>query len=290
MEKDFKYQQELNLCVGRMKEVLKGAHVERLNDLNIVISENNNDEMEYDSKEHTLHIPDEAMNKATDKANFLMHGLLDVITTDRENNKRGISLDGKMDAFNIGINHQLANTLIPCGDTNLKQFECSVIADLFTNIASLDVVYNAYLNSDGEKVYSKLEEQFNNDKIYTDTILSFCNIEINSFAERGYPSLLGYIQTSVSEKYIKSNNLTIDEMKKFRDEAMFTDVGLLPNNSSIKLRLYSCEYSDSFIKQEIERSNNLSNRMNNNLANKMNDDLDLIFKNQDMNITKPKTM
>ncbi len=282
MEKNFKYQQELNLCVGRMKEVLKGAHVERLNDLNIVISENNNDEMEYDPKEHTLHIPEEAMNKATDKANFLMHGLLDVITTDREKNKKGISLDGKMDAFNIGINHQLANTLIPCGETDLKQFECSVIANLFTNIASSEAVYNAYLNSDGEGIYNKLLEKFDNDKIYTDTIQSFCNIEVNSFSEKNYPSLLGYIQTSVSEKYIKSNHLTIDEMKKFRDEAMFTDIGLLPNNSDVGIRLYSCGYSDSFIKQEIERANNLSNGMNK--------DLDLIFKDQNMTATKPKTM
>lgn len=242
---EFKYQKELNLCVGSIREKLKSADIDRLDDINIEFKSGTTT-LEYKREENTLYIDKDKLDKRNDKDNIIMRGLLNVISTDPNTKNSGISMNGKMDALNRGITNQLANALVPTEEENLQDFECNVITNLFTNIVGSDVAFDSYFNADGERVYQGLLNKLGNDANYLDSILLLSNTEVY---EMPATSLLGDIQLSVSQKYLASNELTLNEIDTFLQNALFTDPEFAPEDGNE--RLTSCSSSDIYVKQAI---------------------------------------
>ena len=86
---EFEYQEELNLCVGRLKEVFSEVSLERLNEVTLSFVENQSNEMiDYNRNQDILYIEKEKFKKSPSKAQNLMKGLLNVITTDKTTKKR----------------------------------------------------------------------------------------------------------------------------------------------------------------------------------------------------------
>lgn len=243
-----KYQKELNLCVGRIKEQLSNvADINRLDNINVEIKSGDTP-VNYDKKSEILYIDSQKLDNKGDRANEILKGLLDIISTDPITKKSGISMDGKMDAFNRGVTNQLANALIPTEEESLEDFECNVITNLFTHIAGRDDVFDSYFNSNGEKVYQNLLKKFGGDSNYLDTILSLSNTEIKSINEK-QSSMLGYIESSISQKYIDNNTLTLEEMENFATNVLFKEPRFAPENGIA--RLSSCATADSYIREKI---------------------------------------
>lgn len=280
-QKSNKYEQNIKMCVGRIKEVFPEAKIERLENLSIIESSDLLLEMpvEYKLENHTLYLDKEKVEKIGDPLNSIMYGLLEVITTDPKTNKHGVAFDGKMESVNKGITHMISNLLVLNSDENDTLFTSSVCANILTNIAGADTVIESYFNTDGEKMYNKLLSKFNNDPIFLDTMLSFIDIEATSLSEHKYPSLLSYIQGSLAQKYFESNDLTLEEAKDFH-EAMFTEPKLAPQGQIS--RLMGCNECDKYVIEQIETM-----KEKNALSNKNNDELMTMFDNTESNKKEP---
>lgn len=274
---EFEYQEELNLCVGRLKEELSDVSLERLNDVTLAFVENRSDWIvEYNKDEDTIYIEKEKFQNSPNQSQNLMMGLLNAITTDRETKKSGVSFDGKMEAFNRGITYQLAKAFIPEEEEDLKDFECSVVANLFTSIAGRDTVYDAYFKKDGERVYRELAKKLGGDKEYLDTMLSLSDLNMTTLGDKSHPSLLGYIQESISKKYMESNDLSLDQVKEFRS-GLFTEAEYAPSDGVT--RLLSCATCDCYVakkQQEMEKRTSRAGRTD----ERRKTDLDAMFESE----------
>lgn len=274
---EFEYQEELNLCVGRLKEVFSEVSLERLNEVTLSFVENQSNEMiDYNRNQDILYIEKEKFKKSPSKAQNLMKGLLNVITTDKTTKKSGIAFNGKMEAFNRGITHQLANALIPEEEENLKDFECSVVANLFTSIVGRDTVYDAYFKKDGERVYSELSKKLGGDDVYLDTMLSLSDLNMTTLQDKSHPSLLGYIQEGVSKKYMENNELSLEQVKEFQS-SLFTEAEYAPDDGVT--RLLGCATCDGYVakkRQEMEGRNSRVGRT----AERRKKELDAMFESE----------
>lgn len=249
MEK-FEYQEELNLCIGILREKCEDTSLEKLNNLTISFEKKDEKEgMDYRKEENAIYLNKEEFDNKNNKAQLFMMGLLQVMTTDKKTGKSGLSFDGKMEAFNRGITYQLANAFLPSEEQSLKDFECSIVANLFTSMISRDEVYDAYFSQDGEKVYSELLGKLGNDKEYLDAILSLSNLNMTTLHDKKQPSLLGYIQESVSQKYLENNDLSLEQMGKFKQQ-LFTEAEYAPDGGVS--RLLSCATCDYYVQKEID--------------------------------------
>lgn len=259
---EFKYQEELNLCVGRLKEVLSEVPLDRLNEVTLSFVDNHSDDIvSYNRDEDIIYIEKEMFKKSTNKSQKLMVGFLNALTTDNTAQKSGISFDGKMNAFNRGVTHQIAKALIPEEEESLKDFECSVVANLFISIVGRNIVYDAYFKKDGERVYRELSKKLGGDDEYLDTILYFSDLNIKTLWDKSQPSLLGYIQESISKKYIKNNDLSLEQLKQFRS-SIFTEAEYAPDGGVT--RLLGCATCDCYVarkQQEMEKRTSRVGRM-----------------------------
>lgn len=274
---EFEYQEQLNLCIGRLKEELSDVSLDRLNDVTLAFVEDHSDwTVDYNKEEDTIYIEKEKFKNSPKQSQELMTGLLNAITTDKTTKKSGISFDGKMEAFNRGVTHQLANALIPEEEENLTDFECGVVANLFTSIVGRDTVYDAYFKKDGERVYSKLAKKLGGDYEYLDTMLSLSDLNMTTLKDKSHPSLLGYIQEGVSKKYIENNDLSLEQVKEFRD-GLFTEAEYAPSDGVT--RLLSCATCDCYVakkQQEMEKQTSRVGRMDERRKN----DLDAMFESE----------
>lgn len=274
---EFKYQKELNLCVGRLKEGLSDVPLDRLNEVTLSFVDNHSDEIvSYNRDEDIIYIDKEKFQESPNKSQNLMTGFLNAITTDKTTKKSGISFSGKMEAFNRGVTHQLANALIPAEEESLKDFECSVVANLFTSIVGRDTVYDAYFKKDGERVYSKLAKKLGNDYEYLDTMLSLSDLNMTTLASKNHPSLLGYIQEGVSKKYIENNDLSLDQIKEFRS-VLFTEAEYAPSDGVT--RLLSCATCDCYVEKRQKEMEGRKSRVGR-TAERRKRDLDAMFEGE----------
>lgn len=274
---EFEYQRELNLCVGRLKEVFEDLSLDRLNDVSLSFVENQSDEVvAYNKEEDIIYIEKEKFHNSPNKSQNLMTGFLNAITTDRTTKKSGVSFNGKMEAFNRGITHQLANALIPAEEENLKDFECGVVANLFTSIVGRDMVYDAYFKKDGERVYSELSKKLGNDSNYLDTMLSLADLNMTTLGDKSHPSLLGYIQEGVSKKYIENNELSLEQVKEFRN-GLFTEAEYAPSDGVT--RLLSCATCDCYVEKKQKEMEGRKSRVGR-TAERRKRDLDAMFEGE----------
>lgn len=252
-QKNLEYQENITICVARIREIFPDANINRLD--HITIQEKKNlsfqSPTEYENNSHTIFVDPERIEEVEDQSNAMMYGVLEAITTNPETKNQGVSFDGKMEAVNKGITHMIANLLIPSRDENDTLFTSYVASNILTNIAEADTVLDCYFHSDGKKLYNKLLSKLNNDPIYLDTMLEFIDIEAKTLSpkDRRYPSLLGYIQNSISQKYFENNDLSLKEMEEFHD-TLFTEPKLAPE-SQIS-RLNNCRECDNYVKEQIE--------------------------------------
>lgn len=248
------YQKDLAICVSRLKEVFKEAKIDKLEGVELKPKENLdfNTPTEYDISTNTIYIDNKRMAEVDDTAHAMMYGVLEAVTTDKETKNIGVSFDGKMEALNKGINHMVANLLIPSTDENDTLFTSYIMANVLTHIAGADTVLDAYFNSNGKKMYDALLNKLGNDEIFLDTMLEFTDIEAKSLSERHYPSLLGYTQDSISRAYFKNNDLSLDEALAFK-ETVFTIPELAP--SGVQSRLYSCINCENYLNEQINLIN-----------------------------------
>lgn len=248
------YQKDLAICVSRLKEVFKEAKIDKLEGVELKPKENLdfNTPTEYDISTNTIYIDNKRMAEVDDTAHAMMYGVLEAVTTDKETKNIGVSFDGKMEALNKGINHMVANLLIPSKDEYDTLFTSYVMANVLTHIVGPDTVLDAYFNSNGQKMYKALLNKLGNDEVYLDTMLEFTDIEAKSLSERHYPSLLGYTQDSISRAYFKNNDLSLDEALAFK-ETVFTIPELAP--SGVQSRLYSCINCENYLNEQINLIN-----------------------------------
>lgn len=246
------YQKDLAICVSRLKEVFKEAKIDRLEGIEIKPKENLNFNAptEYDISTNTIYIDNKRMAEVDDTAHAMMYGVLEAVTTDKETKNIGVSFDGKMEALNKGINHMVANLLIPSTDENDTLFTSYIMANVLTHIAGADTVLDAYFNSNGKKMYDALLNKLGNDEIFLDTMLEFTDIEAKSLSERHYPSLLAYTQESIARTYFKNNDLSLEEAIEFK-ETIFTIPELAPKSE--QKRLYSCVNCEEYLTEQINK-------------------------------------
>ena len=244
------YQKDLAICVSRIKEVFNEAKIDRLEGVELKSKDNLafNAPTEYDINSNTIYVDNKRMSEMDDTANAMMYGVLEAVTTDKETKNTGVCFDGKMEAINKGVNHMVANLLIPSKDEYDTLFTSYVMANVLTHIAGPDTVLDAYFNSNGQKMYKALLNKLGNDEVYLDTMLEFTDIEAKSLSERHYPSLLGYTQDSISRAYFKNNDLSLDEALAFK-ETVFTIPELAP--SGVQSRLYSCINCENYLNEQI---------------------------------------
>ena len=190
------------------------------------------------------------MAEVDDTAHAMMYGVLEAVTTDKETKNTGVSFDGKMEALNKGINHMIANLLIPSTDENDTLFTSYIMANVLTHIAGSDTVLDAYFNSNGKKMYDALLNKLGNDEIFLDTMLEFTDIEAKSLSERHYPSLLSYTQESIARTYFKNNDLSLEEAINFK-ETVFTTPELAPKNE--RVRLNKCLDCEEYLTEQINK-------------------------------------
>lgn len=246
------YQKDLAICVSRLKEVFKEAKIDKLEGVELKPKENLdfNAPTEYDISTNTIYIDNKRMAEVDDTAHAMMYGVLEAVTTDKETKNTGVSFDGKMEALNKGINHMVANLLIPSTDENDTLFTSYIMANVLTHIAGADTVLDAYFNSNGKKMYDALLNKLGNDEIFLDTMLEFTDIEAKSLSERHYPSLLAYTQESIARTYFKNNDLSLEEAINFK-ETVFTTPELAPKNE--RVRLYSCVNCEGYLTEQINK-------------------------------------
>jgi hypothetical protein len=246
------YQKDLAICVSRLKEVFKEAKIDKLEGVELKPKENLdfNTPTEYDISTNTIYIDNKRMAEVDDTAHAMMYGVLEAVTTDKETKNIGVSFDGKMEALNKGINHMVANLLIPSTDENDTLFTSYIMANVLTHIAGADTVLDAYFNSNGKKMYDALLNKLGNDEIFLDTMLEFTDIEAKSLSERHYPSLLSYTQESIARTYFKNNDLSLEEAIKFK-ETVFTTPELAPEGE--QNRLYSCVNCEGYLTEQINK-------------------------------------
>ncbi len=246
------YQKDLAICVLRLKEVFKEAKIDRLDGVEVKPKENLdfNAPTEYDISTNTIYIDNKRMAEVDDTAHAMLYGVLEAVTTDKETKNTGVSFDGKMEALNKGINHMVANLLIPSTDENDTLFTSYIMANVLTNIAGSDTVLDAYFNSNGKKMYDALLTKLGNDEIFLDTMLEFTDIEAKSLSERHYPSLLSYTQESIARTYFKNNDLSLEEAINFK-EIVFTTPELAPEGE--QNRLYSCVNCEGYLTEQINK-------------------------------------
>lgn len=244
------YQKDLAICVSRLKEVFNEAKIERLEGVEIKPKENLgfNAPTEYDISTNTIYVDNKRMSEVDDTAHAMMYGVLEAVTTDKETKNTGVSFDGKMEALNKGINHMVANLLIPSTDENDTLFTSYIMANVLTHIAGADIVLDAYFNSNGKKMYDALLNKLGNDEIFLDTMLEFTDIEAKSLSERHYPSLLSYTQESIARTYFKNNNLSLEDAMEFK-ETIFTTPELAPKNE--RVRLNKCLDCEEYLTEQI---------------------------------------
>jgi len=246
------YQKDLAICVSRLKEVFKEAKIDKLEGVELKPKENLdfNTPTEYDISTNTIYIDNKRMAEVDDTAHAMMYGVLEAVTTDKETKNIGVSFDGKMEALNKGINHMVANLLIPSTDENDTLFTSYIMANVLTHIAGADTVLDAYFNSNGKKMYDALLNKLGNDEIFLDTMLEFTDIEAKSLSERHYPSLLSYTQESIARTYFKNNDLSLEEAIKFK-ETIFTTPELAPKNE--RVRLNKCLDCEEYLTEQINK-------------------------------------
>lgn len=246
------YQKDLAICVSRLKEVFKEAKIDKLEGVELKPKENLdfNAPTEYDISTNTIYIDNKRMAEVDDTAHAMMYGVLEAVTTDKETKNIGVSFDGKMEALNKGINHMVANLLIPSTDENDTLFTSYIMANVLTHIAGSDTVLDAYFNSNGKKMYDALLNKLGNDEIFLDTMLEFTDIEAKSLSERHYPSLLSYTQESIARTYFKNNNLSLEEAINFK-ETVFTTPELAPKNE--RVRLNKCLDCEEYLTEQINK-------------------------------------
>ena len=246
------YQKDLAICVSRLKEVFKEAKIDKLEGVELKPKENLdfNTPTEYDISTNTIYIDNKRMAEVDDTAHAMMYGVLEAVTTDKETKNIGVSFDGKMEALNKGINHMVANLLIPSTDENDTLFTSYIMANVLTHIAGADTVLDAYFNSNGKKMYDALLNKLGNDEIFLDTMLEFTDIEAKSLSERHYPSLLSYTQESIARTYFKNNDLSLEDAMEFK-ETIFTTPELAPKNE--RVRLNKCLDCEEYLTEQINK-------------------------------------
>ena len=231
------YQKDLAICVSRLKEVFKEAKIDKLEGVELKPKENLdfNAPTEYDISTNTIYIDNKRMAEVDDTAHAMMYGVLEAVTTDKETKNTGVSFDGKMEALNKGINHMVANLLIPSTDENDTLFTSYIMANVLTHL---------------KKMYDALLNKLGNDEIFLDTMLEFTDIEAKSLSERHYPSLLSYTQESIARTYFKNNDLSLEEAINFK-ETVFTTPELAPKNE--RVRLNKCLDCEEYLTEQINK-------------------------------------
>lgn len=213
VEEKFKYQEEFNLCINRLKEVFPRVNLEKLGNVNILFDNELEDIINYDDSSRTIVINSEKLDDEIDVSKLIMNSVLEIVSTN--NGCCGLNGVELLSNINKGV-MRLINNLLISNEEDYDDFSLLTVTNILVGIVGVDLTIDSFFNQKGERFYQRVVDKLGRDN--TDKVLELVNSNSNC----------ADVQNLISKSYLQDLSLEMSEVLRFKD-SIFTEISLLPD-------------------------------------------------------------
>lgn len=234
-EKEFKYQDEFNLCINRLKEVFPKIDLSNLERIDVLLDSKADFKIKYDDSSKMLIINSDKLDDEMDVSRLIMSNILEVVSTN--DGVYGLNGVESLNGLNEGVSRVINNLLI-YNEEDYSDLELLTITNILIGIVGSDLTIDSFFNQNGERFYQKLVDKLGRDN--TDKIIDSINNNENC----------ADIENLISRSYLQDLTLGINEVERFKD-TLLIDISLLPDK--IRDNYEDCIYCGNIIDDYINK-------------------------------------